>query len=25
VICGLGPIGYGYALTSAHQYLTKNT
>ena len=23
VICGLGPIGYGYALTSAHQYLTK--
>ncbi|MDO6445138.1 type II 3-dehydroquinate dehydratase [Colwellia sp. 1_MG-2023] len=24
VICGLGPIGYGYALTSAHQYLTKN-
>jgi 3-dehydroquinate dehydratase-2 len=22
VICGLGPIGYGYALTSAHQYLT---
>jgi 3-dehydroquinate dehydratase-2 len=24
VICGLGPIGYGYALTSAHQYLTKD-
>ena len=24
VICGLGPIGYGYALTSAHQYLAKN-
>lgn len=23
VICGLGPIGYGYALTSSHQYLTK--
>ena len=25
VICGLGPIGYGYALTSAHQWLTKNS
>jgi len=25
VICGLGPIGYGFALTSAHQYLTANT
>ena len=24
VICGLGPIGYGYALTSAYQHLTKN-
>ena len=23
VICGLGPIGYGYALTSAHQHLKK--
>lgn len=23
VICGLGPIGYGYALTSAHQWLSK--
>lgn len=23
VICGLGPIGYGYALASANQYLTK--
>ncbi len=25
VICGLGAIGYGYALTSAHQWLSKNT
>lgn len=25
VICGLGAIGYGYALTSAHQWLNKNT
>jgi len=25
VICGLGAIGYGYALTSAHQWLTKHS
>jgi 3-dehydroquinate dehydratase-2 len=24
VICGLGPIGYGFALTSAYQHLTRN-
>jgi len=24
VICGLGAIGYGYALTSAHQFLIKD-